>query len=168
VYVKGKNHVTNRAYGHIALENDHGPRVVVFDQTDQSPTSATQGDGGIYSNLEDLSKWDDALRDHALLSEKDVLPAITPAQLPAGTDAKLAEDVPESLRGQASAYGFGWFLNLAGAHPLIWHYGDTVGFKSAILRYTHDKVTVIVLCNRTDLDAGALAIKAAPFIISAN
>jgi hypothetical protein len=53
-------------------------------------------------------------------------------------------------------------------HPLVWHYGDTMGFKSAILRYTRDKVTVIVLCNRTDLDQGALALKAAQFALSSH
>ena len=161
VFEKGKNEITNRAFGHSKKDN-------VFVESDQSSTSATQGDGGIYSNLEDLSKWDDALRDHTLLSENDFLPAITPAKLPPGAEAKLAEDVPDSLRGHASAYGFGWFLNLQDAHPLMWHYGDTMGFKSAILRYTRDNVTVIVLCNRTDLDQGALALKAAQLFLSAN
>src|SRR5205807_4556954 len=48
VFEKGKNEVANRAYGHAKKEN-------VFVETDQSSTSATQGDGGIYSNLEDLA-----------------------------------------------------------------------------------------------------------------
>jgi CubicO group peptidase (beta-lactamase class C family) len=161
VFEKGKNQVTNRAYGHAKKEN-------VFFETDQSSTSATQGDGGIYSNLEDLSKWDDALRNHTLLSENDFLPAIASAQLPPGAEATLAEDVPDSMRGHASAYGFGWFLNLQDSHPLMWHYGDTMGFKSAILRYTRDSVTVIVLCNRTDLDQGALALKAAQLFLPEN
>ena len=153
VFEKGKNQVVNRAYGHSKKDN-------TFVETDQSSTSATQGDGGIYSNLEDLSKWDDALSDHTLLSEKDFLPAITPAKLPRGAQASLAQDVPESLRANASAYGFGWFLNLQDEHPLIWHYGDTMGFKTAIFRYTRDNVTTIVLCNRTDLDPGTLALQA--------
>ena len=161
VFEKGKNEVANRAYGHSKKEN-------ALVETDQSSTSATQGDGGIYSNLEDLSKWDDALRNHSLLSEKDFLPAITPAQLPPGAESKLAEDVPESLRGHASAYGFGWFLNLQDPHPLMWHYGDTMGFKTAIFRYLPDNVTVILLCNRSDLEQGALALKAARFLLPAK
>jgi CubicO group peptidase (beta-lactamase class C family) len=161
VFEKGKNKVTSRAFGHSKKENS-------FVETDQSSTSATQGDGGIYSNLEDLAKWDDALRNHTLLKEKEFFPAITPAKLPSGAAAKLAEDVPASLRGHASAYGFGWFLNLQDAHPLMWHYGDSIGFKTAILRYVRDNVTVIVLCNRTDLDQGALALKAAQLFLPAN
>jgi len=161
VFEKGKNQVANRAYGHSKNGN-------VFVETDQSSTSATQGDGGIYSNLEDLSKWDDALGNHTLLSEKDFLPAITPARLPPGAESKLAEDVPESLRGHASAYGFGWFLNFEDPHPLMWHYGDTMGFKTAIFRYLADNVTVILLCNRTDLDQGALTLKAAQSLLPAK
>jgi len=158
VFEKGKNEVINRAFGHSKKEN-------AFLETDQSSTSATQGDGGIYSNLQDLSRWDDALRDHTLLSEREFALAITPAKLPPGADSKLAEDVPKSLRGHASAYGFGWFLNLQDPHPLMWHYGDTMGFKTAIFRYVRDNVTVIVVCNRSDIDQGALGLKAAQVVL---
>ena len=44
----GQNSVRRRAFGHIRS----GDR---FAQSDQSDTSATQGDGGIYSNVEDLA-----------------------------------------------------------------------------------------------------------------
>src|SRR5262249_24066313 len=110
---------------------------------------------------EDLSKWDDALRNHFLLSEKEFPVAITPAQLPKGAEQKLAEDAPESLRGNAASYGFGWFLDLRARHPLMWHYRDTIGFKSAILRYLDSNLTVIVLSNWTDLDLGGLALNVA-------
>ena len=56
-YRKGKNSVPNRAYGHSRKDG-------VFVETDQSSTSATLGDGGVYSNLVDLAKWDEALRTH--------------------------------------------------------------------------------------------------------
>ena len=154
VFEKGKKQVANRAYGHSARDGAAA-------ETDQSSTSATQGDGGVYSNLEDLSKWDDALRHHTLLSEAEFAPAVTAAALPAGAEQKLAEDAPASLRGKALGYGFGWFLDLQDARPLMWHYGDTMGFKSAILRYTRDEVSAIVLANRSDLDAGSLALAAA-------
>ncbi|HXT25436.1 MAG TPA: serine hydrolase domain-containing protein [Candidatus Eisenbacteria bacterium] len=153
IFEKGQNEVANRAYGH-SNQND------AFVETDQSRTSATQGDGGVYSNLEDLSKWDDALRNHTLLNAKEFALAITPVQLPPGAQQKLAEDAPKSLRGKAVSYGFGWFLDLENPHPLMWHYGDTMGFKTAILRYLDSHLTVIVLSNRSDLDAGALALKA--------
>jgi CubicO group peptidase (beta-lactamase class C family) len=157
VFEKSRNEVAERAYGHSRRDGQ-------FVETDQSSTSATQGDGGVYSNLDDLSKWDDALRNHTLLREREFAVAVTPAALPAGAEQKLAEDAPQSLRGKAVSYGFGWFVDLKNPHPLMWHYGDTMGFKTAILRYLDSNLTVIVLCNRTDLDAGALALQASELL----
>ena len=153
VFVKSENEITNRAYGHSRRDG-------VLVETDQSSTSATQGDGGVYSNVEDLAKWDNALRDHTLLSEKEFQAALAPPKLPAGAERKLAEDAPESMRGRGVAYGFGWFLDLQGPQPLMWHYGETMGFKTAIQRYTRDNLTIIILCNRSDLDPSSLALKA--------
>src|SRR5258708_11569147 len=79
VFQKGKNKIANRAFGH-SKEND------AFKETDQSATSATLGDGGVYSNLEDLAKCDDALRNHTLLSEKEFESALTPVKLNDGSD----------------------------------------------------------------------------------
>jgi len=154
-YVKGKNEVPNRAYGH-TKDGDS------FRETDQSPTSATLGDGGIYSNLIDLAKWDDALRNHALLSVDEMLPALTPARLSDGSQPLWSsEPGDENLQpGQPVFYGFGWFLDPYqhnGGHPRMWHYGSTMGFRTAIVRYTEQPLTVIVLCNRTDLDPQELA-----------
>ncbi|MBS1840580.1 MAG: beta-lactamase family protein [Acidobacteria bacterium] len=147
VYQKGKNSVPNRAYGH-SKEKD------AFKETDQSSTSATLGDGGVYSSVEDLSKWDDALRKHTLLNEEEMKPALTPGKYGSST---LPGDAPASLHGVKVEYGFGWFLDPYKGHKRMWHYGDTTGFKTAIQRFTKDGLTVIVLCNRTDLDPGALA-----------
>ena len=43
----------------------------------------------------------------------------------------------------------------------MWHYGETVGFKSSIQHFTKDKLTVIVLTNRTDIDAINLSLQIA-------
>src|SRR6267378_5101938 len=86
VFEKGKNEVANRAFGH-SKEND------ALKESDQSATSATLGDGGIYSNLEDLAKWDDALRNHTLLSEKEFLPALTPEKLADGSEPHWPKEI---------------------------------------------------------------------------
>lgn len=48
----------------------------------------------------------------------------------------------------------------------IWHYGETSGFRTAIQRFTDDRLTVIVLCNRADLDAAALALQTAGLFLN--
>ncbi len=109
-YEKGKNEVAHRAYGH-TREKDG------WRQTDQSPTSAVLGDGGIYSSLDDLEKWDGALREHTLLGAAEMEPALTPVQ-PSGGAAKFAD-------GPSVSYGFGWFLRpLPGAQAHVARWGD--------------------------------------------
>jgi hypothetical protein len=41
----------------------------------------------------------------------------------------------------------------------MWHSGTTQGFRTVIERFTEDNLTVIILCNRTDLDPSALALR---------
>ena len=48
----------------------------------------------------------------------------------------------------------------------MWHYGETLGFRTAIQRFVDDRLTVIVLCNRSDLDASALALKVADVYVA--
>jgi CubicO group peptidase (beta-lactamase class C family) len=150
-YEKGKNQVAHRAYGYTKNGNH-------WQETDQSPTSATLGDGGIYSSLDDLNKWDEVLRNHTLLSEPEMDPALTPV--------KVLDGSPEEPDGKPAAYGFGWFLNSYKGHARMWHYGETVGFRTSIQRFVSDKLTVIVLCNRADLEARDLALKLAELYLN--
>jgi CubicO group peptidase (beta-lactamase class C family) len=135
-------------------------------ETDQSTTSATLGDGGIYSSLVDLAKWDDALARHTLLSEGEMQPALTTVKLADGREPKWPanSDRPE---GTPAAYGFGWFLDPYRGHARLWHYGDTMGFHTYIVRFNVDRLTIMVLCNRTDLDPEALALRVADLYFGA-
>ncbi|HET6899339.1 MAG TPA: serine hydrolase domain-containing protein, partial [Vicinamibacteria bacterium] len=106
-YEKGGNEVADRAYG-------HSKEPAGFRETDQSSTSATLGDGGVYSCLEDLAKWDEALRTNALLSKAEMAPALTPVRLADGSEPHWPKAEPGGdnlFPGRAVAYGFGWFLD---------------------------------------------------------
>ena len=159
-YVNGKNEVPSRAYGH--SKNGNG-----FEQTDQSSTSATLGDGGVYSNLEDLGRWDNALATHTLLSAEEMQPVLVPFKLPDGSLPRWSGDSGDTdpQAGKPVAYGFGWYLDPYRGHRRMWHYGDTVGFKSAIERFPDDQLTVIILANRADIDAPALALQIADLFL---
>lgn len=142
-YEKDKNEVTHRAYG-------YSKTGAGWTETDQSSTSAVLGDGGIYTSLDDLEKWDRALTHHTLLSAKEVEPAYTPA---AAGGWPLGR-----LNGEAAPrYGFGWFVDPFHGHTRYSHYGETVGFRNAIQRFPDNHLTVVVLCNRADRDAAPLA-----------
>ncbi|MDT3500048.1 serine hydrolase domain-containing protein [Stenotrophomonas maltophilia] len=132
----GVDTVTARAYGYSWLDGR-------WQRTDQSTTSAVLGDGGIYSSLDDLARWDAALYDDRLLSAASRQAMFSPAT------ATTEPDVPH--------YGFGWRLN----GRMQWHSGESIGFRNVILRYPDRQLTVIVLSNRNAPEPYPLALKIA-------
>lgn len=134
-YEKGKNEVPQRAFGYTYKDGK-------WVENDQSSTSAVLGDGGIYSNLRDLAKWDSALRAHTLLSAAEMQAAYTPVNVPGGAKTEV---------GDATQYGFGWYLDAYKGRQRTWHTGSTTGFRTVIERFPEEGLTVIILCNRDDL-----------------
>jgi CubicO group peptidase (beta-lactamase class C family) len=136
-HVEGSDTVPRRAYG-------YSPRGGAFVQTDQSVTSATLGDGGIYTNVDDMTRWDQALDggNTALVEAATLELATTPPQLPAGADTQ---------------YGFGWFVDRYRGEKRWRHTGETSGFRNAIQRFPGRRLTVIVLTNRSSGEPGAIA-----------
>jgi CubicO group peptidase (beta-lactamase class C family) len=136
-HVEGSDTVPRRAYG-------YSPRGGTFVQTDQSVTSATLGDGGIYTNVDDMQRWDQALYpgSTALVDAATLDLAATPPQLPGGATTE---------------YGFGWFIDVYRGEKRWRHTGETSGFRNAIQRYPRRRLTVIVLTNRSSGEPGALA-----------
>jgi CubicO group peptidase (beta-lactamase class C family) len=125
----GVSTVRDRAYGYVK----EGERFV---RRDQSATSAVLGDGGVYSSVEDLYKWDRALAGGRLVKPETWKQAVTPASLP---------------DGRRTEYGFGWEIGTFNGKTAWRHSGGTIGFTTHILRLPEERVTVIVLHNRVDL-----------------
>ena len=126
-YEPGSSTVPDRAYGY----SRRGRR---FKLTDQNLTSSVLGDGGVYSSVADLVKWDRALYTTRLVSRKLLETGFTPF-------------VPSEFPG--SGYGFGWFIGTHRGFKEVWHYGDSLGFTTRISRFPEAKLSVIVLANRT-------------------
>lgn len=117
-------HIAHRAWGYSFLDGQ-------WKRTDQSLTSATRGDGGIYSSIEDLARWDAAWYDDRLLdadSRRDAMRVHTPTDDP---------DV---------GYGYGWRIT----GDSLWHSGESQGFRNVIVRWPKRHLTVIILTNRND------------------
>ena len=124
---EGRSVVAHRAFGYSV--NASGIR-----RTDQSNTSAVLGDGGIYTSIADLAKWDRALAQHALVR----------------ADAQRLAWTPPALEGgQPTEYGFGWFVDRDHETMRLRHHGESRGFTNAILRFPERRLTVVVLTNRS-------------------
>ena len=92
---------------------------------DQSRTSATLGDGGVYCSLDGLEKW---LGSRFALDQRMLQPGL-------------------------GDYGLGWFIQ----PERIWHTGETSGFRNAIVIDRQTQTKVVVLANRSDIDARKIA-----------
>ena len=119
---EGVTTVGHRAYGYSEVKG-------AWKRTDQSPASAVLGDGGIYSSIGDLAKWDAALGDDRLLSADSRRLAFAPAT---PTDDPAVE------------YGFGWRIT----GDSVWHSGETLGFRNAMVRFPVRRLTIAILTNR--------------------
>ncbi|MGI9167815.1 MAG: serine hydrolase domain-containing protein [Pyrinomonadaceae bacterium] len=116
-----------RAYG-------YSQQADAFLRTDQSLTSSTRGDGTVYSSVDELYKWDQALYTTRLVSAETLKQAFTPT---AAVD-------------DTTGYGFGWYIENKRGVRMIWHSGNTIGFTLAIHRFPEHKFTVIVQSNRNN------------------
>ncbi len=125
-YEKGISEVANRALGYREREGRWVER-------DQSSTSAVLGDGGIYSSLYDLVRWDAALDARTLLDDDLLRLAWTPQRL---------------ANGVSTRYGFGWFVERDSLGLELTHHGETSGFTNFLLKRPEAGLTVIVLTNR--------------------
>ena len=125
-YVPEGPAVAHRAWGYSHVEG-------TWTRTDQSQTSAVLGDGGIYSSIDDLARWDAALYDDRLLGAQSWRMAFSP-------QVKV-DDEPG-----VEAYGFGWRVGPG----TLWHSGETIGFRNVIVRHPQERLTVVLLTNRND------------------
>ena len=136
-FQNGISTVPNRAFGYTVTDE-------VVENTDQSPTSAVLGDGGIYSSLDDLYRWDQALYTDTLVSADLLAKAFTP---------------------NLENYGFGWRVDEYKGRRRCHHSGGTSGFRNFIQRFPDERMTIIVLTNRAEPDVQPLAERVADIVI---
>ncbi|MCF7826285.1 MAG: beta-lactamase family protein [Candidatus Marinimicrobia bacterium] len=121
-FVDGFNTIPHRAFGY-HVEDD------ITEFSDQSMTSSVLGDGGIYSSVSDLYKWDQALYKNTLVGETWLDSAFTP---------------------WLENYGCGWRIEDYQGLKRISHTGSTCGFRTVFQRFPDSAFSVIILTNRRE------------------
>lgn len=121
--------INNRAYG----TDSDGKKYII---KDQSYSSATRGDGSVYSSLEDLYKWDQALYSDKLVSKETMQEAYTP---------------PKHLNSLYENYTCGWIFRKNGEDQLEQvHAGSTQGFSTIYFRIPEKQQAIIILSNMNE------------------
>jgi CubicO group peptidase (beta-lactamase class C family) len=95
----------------------------------------TTGAGGMYSCIDDLFKWDQALYTEKLVSKETLNEAFSPVIL---------------NNGETSNYGFGWGLNRSDGKLVVGHSGGMNGFRTFLRRYVDDGTAYVLLTNNGD------------------
>jgi CubicO group peptidase (beta-lactamase class C family) len=124
--------------------------------------------GLLYSTIQDLYRWDQALSQHTLVSQQSQEAIFTPYV------SSCPQNGPEEFCPDFSSleYGYGWFIATESTptsqRQVIWHYGALDGFTAYIGRYLDDKVTIIVLSNLQKLDVFALVSKLEQIVLTGH
>ena len=98
------------------------------------------GDKGIYSTVEDLFLWDQALYTESLVGRI----TLEEAFIPSSYDMKRDNN-----------YGFGWRIDtLDDGSKVVYHGGWWRGYNSLFIRRLDDHTTIIILSNRVNWSWG--------------
>jgi len=114
--------------------------------SDQSITSATRGDGGVYTSLVDYRKWIRALQENSLIDLPATLKRlrfpihVAPDNQPVAPGTGAPGPAPETY------YAAGWFIT--GNSPLIlFHSGSTCGFATYVIQIPGDEWSITYFSN---------------------
>lgn len=143
MFEKGASIVDNRAYG-------YSPSGSKFTRTDQNVTSATRGDGGVYTSVHEWLLWENAINSNTLVSKEMQNLAFTKGTL---------------NNGSKTSYGFGWMLGTYNGLVTQYHTGSTIGFRTASQRYPSKNLSVVVLINRANSSPWDLAKRVADLFL---
>ncbi len=107
----------------------------------ECPADGVVGDKGIYSSVEDMLKWDNALRTGLIVSKETLEEAYKPRSLDRYSFAKEKN----------KNYGYGWRMTRQPDKSyLIYHNGFWHGSNNVFARDLNDGFTIIVLGNKSN------------------
>ena len=142
---EGISNITNRAYGY--SQEDDG-----YNLDDQSLTSAVLGDGGIYTSLNDMFRWDQSLYVDTLIPYEILNEAFTSGELSSG---------------EKTGYGFGWRMDTYLYRNRAHHTGSTRGFRNVFMRFPDQKISILIITNRNSGRPINIAEKIADYLFDA-
>jgi len=109
--------------------------------SDQHYQNGMFGDGGIYSTIGDMARWDVALYTDNVVNQEILKEAFAKSFL---------------NNGEAQNYGFGWSILESPNGDFVAHGGGWAGFSTFFLRDYQNGNMVIQLTNRPGIRRGAL------------
>jgi CubicO group peptidase (beta-lactamase class C family) len=103
--------------------------------------------GGVFSNVDDLSRWDRAFGANKVAPAATVREAFTSqVRCPSGG----------CLDSPSSGYAYGWLVDTLRGHRFLYHPGLLQGFHASNAYMPDDDIAVVVLSNVQDTDVNGI------------
>jgi CubicO group peptidase (beta-lactamase class C family) len=141
-YGSHKQIIRNRAAGY---QNQNG-----FNNAEFLSLTQPYAAGSIMSNVDDLLKWQLAVRDNKLIKKETIQLAFT--------DYKTND-------GKPIHYGYGWFMNEINGSATIEHGGGIFGYTTNGIWLPKEDLYVVMLTNRDDIGPGDISTRLAAIAI---
>ena len=108
------------------------------------------GDGGVWSSVEELFLWDRNFYD---------------ARIGGRAMIDTLEQAGRLTSGESTNYGVGLSITSYRGHRAVGHGGSWGGYMSQLTRYPDQRLSIAVLCNRSDAEPVALAARVADIFL---
>lgn len=135
---------TGVSYGKDQVSLDASPYtgfIEVQEINDKAILSQAYGAGNMYSTVEDLYRWDRALKTEKLVKQ-ETLNEIFKKRITTSED---------------DGYGYGWMIGDTDDGRWVGHGGNTFGFTSNLDRYVDKDLTIIALSNKGYVDIASIS-----------
>lgn len=111
------------------------------------------GDGGMYSSVSDLLRW---------------LQEVTKPNLAAHDPLRQIQLPARLISGARLPHASGLFLGRYKGRATLSHNGAVAGFQADLVHFPRERISVVCLCNRGDVDAASLSREVADVYLGAG
>ncbi len=112
---------------------------------DESIFFSTEGDGGVYTSINDYIKWFEALQSNKIFSK--------------GITGKARNMQFVIDKEKEVGYGFGWFIDKNDDVQKVYHSGSNGGFRTYSFTIPSENFLIVIFSNRDDIDLEKLVEK---------
>jgi CubicO group peptidase (beta-lactamase class C family) len=130
-----KEKIENEASGY---EFDTATKTFKRSGANENIFFSTEGDGGIYTSVDDYLKWFTALQSGKSFPG-DMIRRARTSQFPISEEDHLS-------------YGYGWFIDESSKPFKVYHSGSNGGFRACSFSIPEENFLIVIFSNRDDVD----------------
>lgn len=132
--------ISNAAIGYHADSSGN----FIKSQAEENIFFSTEGDGGIYTSVDDYINWFRALQTGRVASQKSI---------------EEARSIQFPFKNKNCGYGFGWFIDSSNGFKKVYHSGSNGGFRTYSFTIPSRDFLIVIFSNRDDVELEKLVLQ---------